>query len=464
MKAESDQENPWSDDRLNYSEYGKTFTNLAKSITKSRVISIEAGFGQGKTYFRRAWAQHLRNSGEFVIEFDALETDQSGDPVLSFVGALITAKSRSGRDLKATIKEKSLKLAGVASRSLIRAALREGADEILEASSDWLKDHAPDIVALDAVIDRVEAQMSNAAGKLLATHLAAERARNVELPTQIDALRDALTDQSENNRVIVLIDELDRCHPEYAISLLEAMKLVFGRDGFVFFLMVNPTYLESIAHHRFGIKPVDELYLDKFVDLRLRLGAPTNRKADAARDLMKEITVTRPFGLSEDFTVEAASDLVASIIGQREFSFRQIKRIIERVDLATRCYRDQRIDLPLLVFLAFQEVVLGRGGEAPISAELLPRANLSPTVAERLLSATKPSDMHRQAQVAMNDCEEFVRTNCRALLGLDQDLYDLPPPQPRSEYFQWYLVLAGLGPRYIPMHQEILVSVHRLQV
>lgn len=43
--------NPWKDDLLGYAALGKTYTNLIQSIDDSKVISIEAGFGRGKTFF-----------------------------------------------------------------------------------------------------------------------------------------------------------------------------------------------------------------------------------------------------------------------------------------------------------------------------------------------------------------------------------------------------------------------------
>lgn len=45
---------PWLDDLLDYRSFGKTFTNLVTSFDEGRVISIEAGFGRGKTFFRQA--------------------------------------------------------------------------------------------------------------------------------------------------------------------------------------------------------------------------------------------------------------------------------------------------------------------------------------------------------------------------------------------------------------------------
>ena len=82
---------PWKDDRLNRKARAQSFTNIVQSDNRAKVISIEAGFGEGKTFFREAWAKDLRQRGEAVIEFDAWKSDHSNDPLVSFVGALMGA-------------------------------------------------------------------------------------------------------------------------------------------------------------------------------------------------------------------------------------------------------------------------------------------------------------------------------------------------------------------------------------
>ena len=82
---------PWADDLLGYEKLGETFTRLIQTVDDSKVISIEAGFGHGKTFFREAWAKHLRQAGEVVIEVDAQRSDHSaigGDFPRGFAGEL----------------------------------------------------------------------------------------------------------------------------------------------------------------------------------------------------------------------------------------------------------------------------------------------------------------------------------------------------------------------------------------
>ena len=209
---------PWHDDRLGYRELGETFTNLVTSITDTRVISIEAGFGHGKTYFRKNWAQHLRDAGEVVIEIDAMLSDHSGEPVVTFLGAMLEQIATADPSNLEKAKVAAKKMGGVVVRAGLKAVLRSGAEEIIDFAAEQ-----SDSATLDEIIEGVGGTLSDVAAGMIDSQLATENARKRELPEQLSILRDLLTEEKGAERVIVIVDELDRCHPEYAIALLEAM-------------------------------------------------------------------------------------------------------------------------------------------------------------------------------------------------------------------------------------------------
>ncbi|HMS96624.1 MAG TPA: P-loop NTPase fold protein [Tabrizicola sp.] len=441
---------------LDFAAYGSTFTNLIQSIDDTKVISIEAGFGHGKTFFRKAWAEHLRQVGEVVIEIDAQQSDHSGEPIITFLGALMAAVPVKDLSKVATLAAKGGKLAGVVSRAVTRAVLRNGAEEVIEAASGWRSGKVEGNETLEGAVKELEEGMSRLAGEMIARQLAAEHARVEELPKQVEALRDALTERHKANRVVILIDELDRCHPDYAIALLEAMKLVFGRPGFVFCLMVNADRLENIAHHRFGTKDAGEKYLEKFVDLRLRLRAKEEALKSATQGLAMKLPLAIPFGEGEPFSVKAAAELAGDFAADGRLSFRQIKRILDKVELALRCYGNRPIDCPLLVYLAFEEVVVTG------TPHKLARAQLTPDMAESVLSSVKRTGSIRDEDTLRYACEKFVNDTCPELMGLSDDRYQLPPPGPNRYWPDYAKVLKGLGPRYIPEHEAMLAAVYEL--
>lgn len=460
----------WEDDLLGYSGIAETFTNLIQSIDDTKVISIEAGFGQGKTFLRENWAKHLRQLGEVVIEIDAQQSDHSGEPVITFLGALLAQMPRATKAKGQVVKEQGLKLAKAAGRVAVQVVARNAMEEVVDLAAGWVGGKAEGVRALEESVSELGEGMTKYGEQLIRTQLAAEHAREKELPQQIATIRDALTQGAKTKRVVVLIDELDRCHPDYAIAFLEAMKLVFNAEGFVFCLFVNADYLESLAHHRFGTKDAGERYLEKFVDIRLKLEPSKEEVKAATRALAMQLPLAIPFGEGPAFSVEHAATLAGEIAVINDLSFRQIKRVIGKVDLTLRCYRERPIDCSLLVVLAFEEVAFRpvKGDDDAIDLDewrkgYLARACLSPRAVVSfasprglILHPITKDPRAREILFVESNCPDFQNTHLHNLLA--------PPKVGTSQKEVCSWIINSLGPRYIPEHQAMLNAVHRLMV
>ncbi len=417
------------------------------------MISIEAGFGRGKTFFRKAWSEHLRQSGEVVIEIDVQQSDHSGDPVVTLLGALVDAMPRKDGDKGKKALDSAKKFGAIGVRTAAKALLRSGADELIDAVETTALDKLEDFDALDKVINELGDGMSKAAGQLIATQMAAEKVRKEELPQQLETLHTALIQDGKSDRVIIVIDELDRCHPDYAIAVLEAMKLVFNQSGFVFCLMVNADYLENLAQHRFGVSVNDEKYLDKFVDIRLGLGPQEGAFKSAVYELASELPLAIPYGENDSFSLEHAAELASGLAVESGFSMRKINRILLKVEVALRCYAARPLDASLLVFLAFQEETDGE-----ISTDFLPRSFLTPEEGQKQMDLyRKEADQnYGEANKTEYALTKLIREIGPELLKLPSDRYQFPEDK---NYFDWAKVFLHLAPHYVPSHQDVLNAV-----
>lgn len=91
------------------------------------------------------------------------------------------------------------------------------------------------------------------------------------------ALREAqrLGDPEKKHRVVVFIDDLDRCLPDKAMHLLESIKLVLNEPRIIFVLAVDRWILEAYLDKRFtqefGLREYQrgQSYLAKFIQLAL---------------------------------------------------------------------------------------------------------------------------------------------------------------------------------------------------
>ncbi|WP_339762572.1 P-loop NTPase fold protein [uncultured Sulfitobacter sp.] len=440
----------WKGDLLGFKERGVAFTNLITSITDHRTISIEAGYGRGKTFFREAWAKQLEAVGECVVQIDARLSDHSGDPVVTFLGALLgmVPEQESKRRDAAFGMAKKIGIAGA--RAIGKAALREGFDELADAVAQGDRDAG----SLHDIAKTAGQDLSKVAGDMIATQLEAEKAR-LELGEQLKLLHKQIIEGRDTDRIIILIDELDRCHPDYAIALLEAMKLVFDQDGFVFVLMVNRGYLEAVAEKRFGKAPEDESYLDKFVDLRLKL--ETDLLSNAAEALASDLPLAIPFGVHEEFTVARAAELAGQLAPESGLSMRQIKRVLERVELACLIYAQRPVDVSLLVWLAFSEPLrlsFDRFGHIlPKRFDFMSSSNVNFGMVSY---PKKRSDLEGWASERALSVRSVFPELSRLNLGAFKSLGD-------HNYYRSVELLDYLTTKYIPEHQAMLDAVHKLQ-
>jgi len=101
-------------------------------------------------------------------------------------------------------------------------------------------------------------------------------AKSVRLKDEIKkALSETLNDIIHENcdKLVIFIDELDRCKPDYAINLLERIHHYINDERVVIVLSTNIKELTHTIGIMYGNDFSSEKYLDKFIDERLFLPA-----------------------------------------------------------------------------------------------------------------------------------------------------------------------------------------------
>ena len=127
--------------------------------------------------------------------------------------------------------------------------------------------------------------------------------------------------QCKNHPLMILIDELDRCRPSYAIALIEVAKHLFDADHIVFVLAVNRTQLAHSIRALYGDRFDAPGYLRRFFDIDFTLPDPNRNRF--IRDLLGRIS-------RKDDIV-----LLNKFFGAADLSLRQVSQAIHRLGLAT---------------------------------------------------------------------------------------------------------------------------------
>ncbi len=214
-------------------------------------MAVDAEWGKGKTTFLNIWAQHLRNQKFPVVKFNAWETDFSGDPLV----ALSTELTESLREY-AENKDGQLK---------------EKINDMKKMASEVLRQAVPGMIrfATAGILDLNQLFEEDRLTGYQKTKKSVEEFRNV-----LQNIADMLSESNENRPLIVMIDELDRCRPSYAVELLEVAKHVFAVDRIVFVLAVNRSELAHSIRALYGSGFDAVGYLRRFFDLDFRLPDP----------------------------------------------------------------------------------------------------------------------------------------------------------------------------------------------
>lgn len=121
------------------------------------------------------------------------------------------------------------------------------------------------------------------------------------------------------NRLIIFIDELDRCIPSYAVKLLERIKHYFDDERIVVVISTNIRELSNTIKNMYGNDFSAEKYLDKFFDLRLVL--PSVNIDNYLRTINTKYT-------NSSYSYYYVNMIISSIIKHYHLQMREIDRYV----------------------------------------------------------------------------------------------------------------------------------------
>ncbi len=258
-------------DLFEYREFGEHLAKLIGSLEDHPVLVLDGRWGSGKTTFADQLAGVLRKDGHAVAYFDAFAVDHHKDPFLALVEEVhclateadvksdsdalhrfTTATVAVVKELGLTTIEAAVPVAG----PLLRLAIEAGSKEEESLLETWLQEAAARKKAIVEFRERLEE---------VAKALAASTTTNDQgSATHSGPAMDI------RPRLVFIVDELDRCRPTFALSLLERIKHVFGVEGVTFVLVANLEELGKSVLKVYG--DVDETrYLEKFFEIVVRL-------------------------------------------------------------------------------------------------------------------------------------------------------------------------------------------------
>jgi len=116
-------------------------------------------------------------------------------------------------------------------------------------------------------IAKVFIDIANTATNVAATtDLLSEIKMQKKLKDSISEFLDAVTTKERGEKIIIFIDELDRCKPTFAVQLLERVKHYFDKERVVFVFSTNVDQLQHTVKKFYGDDFNATRYLNRFFD------------------------------------------------------------------------------------------------------------------------------------------------------------------------------------------------------
>lgn len=285
MEMDMTEEDIWKGDLLGRKEEGKYLQRYIENLYKfdkndetSFVLNINSEWGHGKTWFLKRLKDEL-SVNHPVVYFDAWKNDFTKDPLMSFVSvtceslAEIFSNDESARQHVKAFKDAAVKIIKP-SIPIILAALMKHYTGINLHELYENKNQEKTIDNISDVISKItEIASSEAMNGFIKEKNAIE-----EFTKSLKVLVEKIETRESSIKmylpICIIIDELDRCRPTYAIELLESIKHLFSVKGLFFIIATDTAQLSHSIKAIYGEGFNSNAYLKRFFYAEYNLADP----------------------------------------------------------------------------------------------------------------------------------------------------------------------------------------------
>jgi hypothetical protein len=354
VEIEIPSKDPFQNDLLERRKIAENLTLLVQSAREPFVLSVQAPWGWGMTTFIKMWKAYLESLGHVCFYFNAWENDFVEDPLIAFVG-----------EINRTLAEKSSK--GQLSTQ-IRKLQNVGGKIVRRALPLTIQIATQGLLGQESV-KKVSDLLFNSGGDIanFASEMAEEKMKQYENDKNgVQEFRNELAKVTKTfsegvgrkSPAVFFIDELDRCRPDFSVSLLERIAHVFSVKGMVFVLGIDRSQIEQSVRSKYGGGMDSDGYLRRIIDFSLNLPEPTVERYSQLlyeRSQLQEVFARRRDGVNErDALMRGFVKLAKSY----HFSLRVIEQCFTEINLVLRTTpTDVRLYSYLLALLVVLKTV-----------------------------------------------------------------------------------------------------------
>lgn len=298
-------------DLLDRQQIAVNLTNIIKFKLDLRVLAIDSSWGTGKTTFVNMWKNMIDSTDEYktsfeTMYFNAWENDYISDPLSSLLS-----------ELERQIKSKDTKV-----KSLFEKGIDKAKPYAKIGGQILLKHLTKGVLDSFELKDNLEEdlmELSDKVGEIAFKEISISKQTREILKHDLIEFQNSI-----NKKVIIFIDELDRCKPTFAVELLETIKHIFNLDNYVFVISLDKEQLSHSIKTLYGQEMDSDGYLRRFFDLEYNL--PNNNTLNYITYKNKQISCNYK-------NTEYLTRFFEEIFTNENYSLRDINKAYEYISI-----------------------------------------------------------------------------------------------------------------------------------
>ena len=277
---------------------------LDSDLTDCYPMAIDGGWGTGKSEFCHKLINKMRdNAANYktrnVIYFDAFEAENVEEPLLSLLAKITEvvpeSEKESLRSKIAPVVRYGLK---ITLKGLVSHTLRQNADDIADGLRETIEEESKTII--DGLLKEYSQAKAN-----------------------VDALKKCIENAVVQKELVIFVDELDRCRPDFALNVFELVKHVFDIEGVKFIFVINSNQIKAMISHRYGHDVETDVYLEKFIKFSITLPRITSK--------YQEFNVSARY-----YELELLKLQKKHLVGRRNYAYQFISDFIKNKNISLR--------------------------------------------------------------------------------------------------------------------------------
>ena len=263
---ENESENIYEKDLLSRKAFVDRMIEVTETLAanqKNVCYALNGAWGVGKSFVLELFEQYVKNEQSeesasnkyFLFHYNCWEYDYYEEPLVAIVSSMLDEI------------EKQEKLFSSQAKAIIRSALKIIGKGLLAKGNELVEEKTG--INIEELVSAIR-EANETRIKELEENKKFDS--NFNFKKTLNAMKETVKSISKEKTLIFVVDELDRCLPEYAIKVLERLHHVFDNVPNVqVIIAVDKKQFEHTVKNIYGEKTNVDKYLAKFIDFEMSL-------------------------------------------------------------------------------------------------------------------------------------------------------------------------------------------------